>query len=54
MLCRELNDRCLGLIVILVGKEAEEFEAIFDKTKHDVRVCEPYFYADDAINWRID
>lgn len=51
--CRRLNDRYVGLIVILVGKQANELEAVFDKSKHDVRTEEPFFYKEDNIEWKI-
>lgn len=52
-LCRSYNHKFTGLVVVLVGAEAERLIPCFDQDKHDVRACEPYFFKDDAVDWRI-
>lgn len=42
-----------GLIFILVGRRAEQLAPLIDKSKHDVRDYEPYFYREDNIRWMI-
>lgn len=53
LLCQRLNDFYNGLIIILIGREAEKFEPVFDKTRHDVRTVEPFLRPDDPVDWRI-
>jgi hypothetical protein len=50
---RVLDKHHIGLVFIFVGKEAEQYVSLIDKTKHDVRDCAPWFFSDDAIDWRV-
>ena len=48
-----LNRFTEGLIFIFIGKQAENYAVIIDKTKHDIRDIEPYFFKEDHIKWII-
>lgn len=48
-----LNRKTVGKIFIFVGPKAENYAVIIDKSKHDVRECEPYFFPEDDVQWKI-